>query len=110
MDRAARGWINGLIGVVIFSGSLPATRVAVAGFDPLFLTAARAVIAGLLGLLLLAAFRQPRPERRDLGSLAVVAFGVVVGFPLLTALALRHITSARGSLLPTRPPALPFRV
>ena len=29
MDRTASGWINGFIGVVIFSGSLPATRVAV---------------------------------------------------------------------------------
>ena len=43
------GWGSGLLGVIIFSGSLPATRVAVAGFSPLFLTAARAAIAALLG-------------------------------------------------------------
>ncbi len=40
--------------------------------------------------------RQPRPTRRDLGSLLVVAFGCVVGFPLLTALALQHVTSAHS--------------
>src|SRR5688572_28305221 len=53
MDRTASGLVNGLIGVAIFSASLPATRVAVLQFDPLFLTAARAAIAGLLGLGLL---------------------------------------------------------
>ncbi|MEQ1648836.1 MAG: EamA/RhaT family transporter, partial [Hyphomicrobiaceae bacterium] len=42
MQRSTSGLVNGLIGVVIFSGSLPATRVAVKQFDPLFLTAARA--------------------------------------------------------------------
>lgn len=63
MDKTLSGWINGLIGVLIFSGSLPATRVAVADFDPVFLTAARAAIAGILALGLLFAFRQKRPER-----------------------------------------------
>lgn len=96
MDRAASGWINGFIGVVIFSGSLPATRVAVMDFDPVFLTAARAAIAGLLGLALLLVFRQKYPARGDMVPLAIVAFGVVVGFPLLTALALQYITSAHS--------------
>ena len=96
MDRTAAGWINGLVGVVIFSGSLPATRVAVMQFDPVFLTVARAAIAGVLALCLLLAFKEKRPARSDIGSLAVVAAGVVVGFPLLTALALRHVTSAHS--------------
>ncbi|TIS57684.1 DMT family transporter [Mesorhizobium sp.] len=96
MDKTAGGWINGFIGVLIFSGSLPATRVAVMDFDPAFVTVARAASAGILGLALLLVFRQKRPERRDLFSLAIVALGVVVGFPLLTALALKHITSAHS--------------
>jgi drug/metabolite transporter (DMT)-like permease len=96
MRGTMQGWGSGLIGVVIFSGSLPATRVAVGGFTPLFLTSARAVIAALLGAALLLALRQARPARHDLAPLAVVAVGVVVGFPLLTALALQHITSARS--------------
>lgn len=96
MERTAAGWINGLIGVAIFSGSLPATRVAVMQFDPVFLTAARAAIAGALALFLLLAFRQKRPASGDLLSLAVVAVGVVVGFPLLTALALQHVTAAHS--------------
>jgi drug/metabolite transporter (DMT)-like permease len=90
------GWINGFIGVVIFSGSLPATRVAVMQFDPVFLTVARAAIAGAMAVCLLCAFREKRPTREDIGSLVVVALGVVVGFPLLTALALQHVTSAHS--------------
>ena len=96
MDKTASGWLNGFIGVLIFSGSLPATHVAVADFDPTFLTSARAAIAGLLGLAMLLLFRQKRPERGDLVSLVVVALGVVVGFPLLTALALKHVTTAHS--------------
>jgi drug/metabolite transporter (DMT)-like permease len=96
MERSASGWLNGLIGVVIFSGSLPATRVAVQALDPVFLTVARASIAGLLGLGLILLFRQRRPARGDLPSLVIVALGVVVGFPLLTALALQHVTSAHS--------------
>ncbi|OWV97396.1 transporter [Rhizobium sp. R72] len=96
MDRTASGWLNGLIGVVIFSGSLPATRLAVMQIDPVFLTVARAGIAGALALLLLLFFKQKRPAGGDVLSLTVVAAGVVVGFPLLTALALQHLTSAHS--------------
>ncbi|HYD16323.1 MAG TPA: DMT family transporter [Hyphomicrobium sp.] len=96
MQRTANGWGSGLLGVIIFSGSLPATRIAVGGFTPLFLTSARAVIAALLGAALLGILRQKRPASSDLGSLAIVAIGVVIGFPLLTALALQHITSAHS--------------
>lgn len=96
MNKTTSGWIYGLIGVLIFSGSLPATRVAVMDFDPVFLTVARAAIAGVLALCLLFAFREKRPVRGDIAPLAVVALGCVVGFPLLTALALRHVTSAHS--------------
>ena len=96
MKTTMTGWGSGLLGVLIFSGSLPATRVAVDGFTPLFLTSARAVIAALLGLALLALLRQKRPARDDLGSLVIVALGVVIGFPLLTAIALRYVTSAHS--------------
>lgn len=96
MDRMTHGFINGMLGVVIFSGSLPATRVAVAQFDPLFLTAARAVIAGLMALALLVVFREKRPARGDIAPLLVVSLGVVIGFPLLTAMALRHVTAAHS--------------
>lgn len=96
MQSPPTGWGNGLLGVIIFSGSLPATRIAVSGFSALFLTSARAVIAALIGLAVLGLLHQARPQRKDLVSLAIVSLGVVVGFPLLTALALQHITSAHS--------------
>jgi drug/metabolite transporter (DMT)-like permease len=96
MNLKSNGWVNGFIGMVIFAGSLPATRAAVANLDPIFLTCARATIAGLLGLALLMAFRQRRPAGQDIASLAIAAAGVVVGFPLLTALAVQHVSSAHS--------------
>ncbi len=96
VHRTTDGWGSGLIGVIIFSGSLPATRVAIGGFTPMFLTSVRAVIAALLAVALLSVMRQRPPRSSDLKSLAIVALGVVIGFPLLTGLALQHITSAHS--------------
>jgi drug/metabolite transporter (DMT)-like permease len=90
------GWINGFVGVLIFSGSLVATRIAVASMDPLFLTFARAAAAGIVAAAILLCYQVRRPVLRDLAALLVVASGVVIGFPLLTALALRHMTSAHA--------------
>ncbi|PRH85918.1 EamA family transporter [Labrys okinawensis] len=98
MDDKSAGWLNGFLGVAIFSGSLPATRVAVHDLSPLFLTTARAAIAGLLGIALLVVLRQKWPRASQLGSLSLVAIGCVVGFPLLTALALQSITSSRATV------------
>ncbi|WP_333497648.1 DMT family transporter [Kluyvera sp. CHPC 1.2972] len=90
------GWFNGLLGVVIFSGSLPATRIAVGHMDPFFLTFLRASIAGLLALALIVIFRERRPTSGQIFPLLVVSLGVVVGFPLLTAMALRYVTAAHS--------------
>lgn len=95
-DTRAQGWINGFIGVVIFSGSLPATRLAVMEFDPVFLTVIRATLAALLAVVLLWVFKEKRPTRQQWLPLAIVSLGVVIGFPLLTALALQYVTSAHS--------------
>lgn len=104
MNRFMSGWVNGFIGVAIFAGSLPATRVAVMGFEPGFLTAARAAIAGILGLILILVLKQKKPAKQDWWPLAIVAIGVVIGFPLFTALALQYMNAAHSivfvSLLP----------
>jgi drug/metabolite transporter (DMT)-like permease len=90
------GMVHGAIGMAIFAGSLPATRAAVIGLDADFVTAGRAGIAGLLALALLAARRQRLPSGREALALLVVAGGVVLGFPLLTALALRSVTATHA--------------
>ncbi len=96
MDNRTSGWVSGFIGVVIFAGSLPATHAAVMDFDPVFLTSARAAIAAVLAFILLLAVRQRRPRLAELPSLALVVLGVVVGYPLLSALALQHVSSAHS--------------
>lgn len=95
-NGSPKGWLNGFIGVVVFSGSLPATRIAVSAFDPVFVTFARASIAGLLALMALLVFKVSPPGRKQLLPLAVVALGVVAGFPLLSAWALQYIDAARS--------------
>ncbi|MGP3218366.1 DMT family transporter [Serratia bockelmannii] len=90
------GWLNGLMGVLIFSGSLPATRVAVLDMDPFFLTFLRASIAGMLAVILIYSFREKRPQASQIVSLIIVSLGVIIGFPLLTAMALQHVTSAHS--------------
>lgn len=96
MTQARRGWMNGFAGMVIFAGSLPATRLAVSDFHPAFLTCARATIAALIGFFLLVLLGRSRPTRLELPSFFMVAIGVVIGYPLLSALALQHITSAHS--------------
>ncbi|HCZ8495552.1 TPA: DMT family transporter [Proteus mirabilis] len=94
--RAVSGWINGLLGVIIFSGSLPVTRVAVLDMDPFFLTFLRASIAGVLAIMLIYGFREKYPQVSQIKSLIIVSLGVIIGFPLLTAMALQHVTSAHS--------------
>ena len=96
MNKINTGWVNGLIGVIIFAGSMPATRVAVADFSPEFLTGARAIIAAIFGLICLIMLKQQLPRPHQYKSLLIVALTVVIGFPLLTAFALQSISAARS--------------
>src|SRR6188472_2093169 len=86
-DRVTGSTLGGL-GVLAFSLSLPATQVAVAGLNPWLVAFGRAVGAALLAIAYLRVVRAPRPDRVQWRRLAIVAAGVVIGFPLFTSLAL----------------------
>jgi len=90
------GLVSGFLGVVVFSASLPATKLALSGFDPHFLTFARASLAGLLSLVIVLALRQSLPHMSQLMSLAIVSACGIIGFPFLTAQALNYISSAQS--------------
>ncbi|MBK0063308.1 MULTISPECIES: DMT family transporter [unclassified Acinetobacter] len=94
MNPQILAWCSGLIGVIIFSGSLPATRIAVMDMSPWLLTGSRAVIGGMIALILLKLLKVKRPDAQDRVGLIYVALGVVIGFPLFTALALQYMTAA----------------
>jgi drug/metabolite transporter (DMT)-like permease len=93
------GLLYGLVGVAAFSLTLPATRVAVAELDPVFVGLGRALVAALLAGVVLVATRTPFPGRRALPRLALVAGGVVIGFPLFSAWAMRHVPAAHGAVV-----------
>lgn len=89
----------GLLGVIAFSGTLPATRLAVAHLDPVFVGLGRAVVAAVLAAVVLAVTRTPWPARNLWPRLAVVAAGVVVGWPVLSAYAMRHVPASHGAVV-----------
>jgi drug/metabolite transporter (DMT)-like permease len=97
--RENLGLLLAFIGVVLFGGTLPATRLAVAALDPWFVTFARAAIAGAAALVLLAAFRRPLPPRDTWSELAIVGLGSAIGFPLFTALAMQTVPAAHGGVV-----------
>ncbi|MER5454642.1 DMT family transporter [Micromonospora sp. NPDC002389] len=105
MDRPL-GLALGALGVLAFSLSLPATRVAVHHLDPWFVAFGRAVGAALLAGAYLRLTAAPPPTRRQWRRLATVALGVVVGFPLFTSLALTTQTAAHGAVVVTVLPAM----
>jgi drug/metabolite transporter (DMT)-like permease len=97
VTQAAVLW--GFLGVLGFSFSLPATRLAVADLDPTFVGLGRALVAAALAGMLLAVRRECVPDRADLPRLALVGIGVVIGFPIFTSLALHHLSSAHSSVI-----------
>jgi drug/metabolite transporter (DMT)-like permease len=99
ISRDKLGLVFGLIGVTIFAGTLPVTKIAVAALDPWFITAARASIAGAASLVVLAALRRPAPPRSAWLPLIVIAFALVLGFPALSALALMSLPVAHGGVV-----------
>ncbi|MEU2974986.1 EamA family transporter, partial [Nocardiopsis alba] len=91
----------GLLGVAAFSLTVPLTRLAVAdeGLTPLFAGAGRAVVAALLAAAALALTRQALPRGRQWLRVAVVSAGVVIGFPVLTSLALTTATATHSAVV-----------
>jgi len=89
----------GFIGVLAFSFTLPATRIAVEQLDPTFVGIGREALAAVPAALILLFAHLPFPTRPQLLRLGIVAFGVVFGWPLFTALALRDLTSAHSAVI-----------
>ncbi|WP_217214475.1 DMT family transporter [Streptomyces sp. AC550_RSS872] len=93
------GTLQAALGVAAFSLTFPATAWGLESFGPWSLVAVRSVLAALIAGSCLLALRVPLPARRHWAGLAVVAAGVVLGFPLLTSLALRTSTTAHAAVV-----------
>lgn len=99
MTNETKGMLFGLLAVIAFGLTLPATRHVVPYLTPTFIGLGRAVVAGLFALFLLVLTRQALPNKMQLLKLAIVAAGVVVGFPVLSAVAMQTVPAAHGGVV-----------
>jgi drug/metabolite transporter (DMT)-like permease len=99
VSATRRGYAWGLLGVLGFSLTLPATRVAVAELPPLFVGLGRELAAAVIAAPLLVLTRQPRLTAAQLRTLALVIAGVVFGFPIFTALAMGKADASHGAVV-----------
>ena len=98
-SRERFGIALGIAGVLLFGGTLPATRLAVVAFDPFFLSAARAAIAGCTGLALLLVLRRPIPPRASWLEFVLAGICTIIGFPVFMALAMAHVPVSHGGVV-----------
>ena len=94
-----KGMLLGLVGVLVFSFTLPITRLIVPFMDPIFLGLGRSVIAGTVAAIILFVLKQPLPTKRQAGLLLLTACGVVWGFPILSALGMQTVPASHGSVV-----------
>jgi drug/metabolite transporter (DMT)-like permease len=99
LSREHLGLLLGFVGMAIFGGTLPATRLAISGFDPFALTALRTAIAGLCALILLLVLRRPLPPRRLWFQLVIAMLCVSILFPFLMALAVQTVDASHGGVV-----------
>src|SRR5262249_21650910 len=99
LSRERLGLMLGFVGMAIFGGTLPATRIAVSAIDPPALTALRTAIAGICSLALLIVLRRPFPPRSLWLQLAVASICVSILFPFLMALAVKTVDASHGGVV-----------
>jgi drug/metabolite transporter (DMT)-like permease len=99
LSRERLGLLLGFVGIAIFGGTLPATRLAVSAIDPIAVTALRTAIAGLASLALLIVLWRPFPPRKLWFQLVVGTVCVGILFPLLTALAVKTVDASHGGVV-----------
>ena len=94
-----RGLFFGWLGMLLFSGTVVATRFAVRDLDATFIALGRALVAAVLAACVLWVRGAPWPRRNQWRRLVLVAGGVVVGFPWLITLALRTMPASHGAVI-----------
>ena len=98
-SNVAAGLLYGLVAVILFSLTLPATRLALVSFDPVLVGLGRGLLAACFAAPLLYFTRQRRPSRAQAGSLLIVILGGIVGFPVLSAWAMQYVPASHGAVV-----------
>lgn len=96
--REKIGFLLGTIGVICFSLTLPATRIAVEYFGTTIVGLGRTVVAAFLVAIIFIVRKEKLPTPRQFKSLGIVAFGAVLGFPLLTSWAMESLPVSHGAV------------
>lgn len=99
MTQETRGMWLGLIGVAMFSLTLPFTRIAVAELNPVLVACGRAFVAGSCAVLLLWRKGAPWPSGQQWRALAITAAGVIIGFPVFMSIAMRYVPASHGAIV-----------
>jgi drug/metabolite transporter (DMT)-like permease len=94
-----KGMLLGLIGVTLFGLTLPATRMALESFHPIFIATGRALLATVLAVIYLVAGKHRRPTLHEFKYLLLVVLGVAIGFPVFTALAMQRVDASHGGVM-----------
>nr|WP_274630608.1 DMT family transporter [Mesorhizobium shangrilense] len=97
-SRETAGLALGLLGVAIFGGTLPATRVALEIFSPSFVTFGRAAVASVAAAVLLLLLRRRLP-RADIPALAAAGVLLVFGFPIMSSIAMQTVPASHGGVV-----------
>ena len=99
MNKESKGMLIGFVGILIFSLTLPVSKIAVLSFDPYFIAFGRACLAGLVALAYLAYTKALLPRKIDVLKFIVIALGVVFGFPIFTTVAMKEGSSSHGAVI-----------
>ncbi|WP_353427460.1 DMT family transporter [Polynucleobacter sp. MWH-UH19D] len=99
MNQESKGMLIGFIGILIFSLTLPVSKIAVLSFDPYFIAFGRAFLAGIVALAYLIYKQVPWPQKSDWVKFVIIALGVVFGFPIFTTVAMKEGSSSHGAVI-----------
>lgn len=94
-----KGMLYGLLGVILFSLTLPVTRLIVPYLDPVFIGLGRSVVAALVAIVILSVFKQPFPTNRQIRLLLLTSIGIIAGFPVLTGFGMQTVPASHGSVV-----------
>jgi len=99
VNKETKGMLIGFIGILIFSLTLPVSKIAVLSFDPYFIAFGRATLAGIVALAYLLFKKGRIPSKADFTKFVVIALGVVFGFPIFTTVAMAEGSSSHGAVI-----------
>ncbi|MFV2058963.1 MAG: DMT family transporter, partial [Thiohalomonadales bacterium] len=99
MSYETKGMLFGLIGIFAFGLTLPATKIVLPYLDPVFIGLGRAVLAAVFAAIFLIIFPQKIPSKIQFLQLALVALGVVIGFPLFSSIAMVSLPASHGVIV-----------